>query len=411
MHSDNNKYSLLENEISKENEPLFIDSGLSSVKQRIIESQTKMSDSHKNNKINKIYQSNYSFSDKTIGNEISRTKTESLEQELLSFDKKPSKKSSKKEKPIFLSHSDYYYCPESKTEKNLNQQIMKYLYENNLIYKKKPIKDKKVQNIFNINYNNYQIKGDKKEPLTESKILQIILDNNLEEKKNFKKDNKLDNNIGNKIICTDILDYNIQKYLEQMQKCNNFNAQINQINNIKIKNIYITNNDNINKYGKSRNKISNDKIYNLKTEKIINSNEKNNMNKISFNKNLFRYNSSSKNSISSCKNKSQNKKNKNIINQKINQNKNIKINEFNKNKLNRAKNNMTNNYQKILEIDSNIVNEKIICNTNKNNISNMSNISLQSIEDSKLMLLADDIISKDKNIEIFDTKNKTFNKK
>ena len=411
MHSDNNKYSLLENEISKENEPLFIDSGLSSVKQRIIESQTKLSDSHKNNKINKIYQSNYSFSDKTIGNEISRTKTESLEQELLSFDKKSNKKSNKKDKPIFLSHSDYYYCPESKTEKNLNQQIMKYLYENNLIYKKKPIKDKKVQNIFNINYNNYQIKGDKKEPLTESKILQIILDNNLEEKKNFKKDNKLDNNIGNKIICTDILDYNIQKYLEQMQKCNNFNAQINQINNIKIKNIYITNNDNINKYGKSRNKISNDKIYNLKTEKIINSNEKNNMNKISFNKNLFRYNSSSKNSISSCKNKSQNKKNKNIINQKINQNKNIKINEFNKNKLNRAKNNMTNNYQKILEIDSNIVNEKIICNTNKNNISNMSNISLQSIEDSKLMLLADDIISKDKNIEIFDTKNKTFNKK
>ena len=72
---------------------------------------------------------------------------------------------------------------------------------------------------------------------------------------------------------------------------------------------------------------------------------------------------------------------------------------------------MTNNYQKILEIDSNIVNEKITCNTNKNNISNMSNISLQSIEDSKLMLLADDIISKDKNIEIFDTKNKTFNKK
>ena len=28
----------------------------------------------------------------------------------------------KKDKPIYLSHSDYYYCPNSKTEKNLNDQ-------------------------------------------------------------------------------------------------------------------------------------------------------------------------------------------------------------------------------------------------------------------------------------------------
>ena len=121
---------MLDNESSKDNELLLNDSDLSSIKQRIREFETKMSGLPKDNKINKIYQSNYSFSDKTLGNEISRAKTESLEQELLSFVKKSDSKLNKKEKPIYLSHSDYYYCPESKTEKNLNDQIMKYLNEN-----------------------------------------------------------------------------------------------------------------------------------------------------------------------------------------------------------------------------------------------------------------------------------------
>ena len=74
---------------------------------------------------------------------------------------------------------------------------------------------------------------------------------------------------------------------------------------------------------------------------------------------------------------------------------------------------MNNKFQNKFKIDSNIVNEKIICNTNKNNInnvSNLSNISLQSIEDSKLMLLADDIISRDKSIDIFNSQNKILNK-
>ena len=75
---------------------------------------------------------------------------------------------------------------------------------------------------------------------------------------------------------------------------------------------------------------------------------------------------------------------------------------------------MNNKFPNKFKIDSNIVNEEIICNTNKNNInnvSNLSNISLQSIEDSKLMLLADDIISKDKNIDIFNSKKRIINKK
>ena len=117
MHYENKKYNMLENESSKDNELLLNDSDLSSIKQKIRELETKMSGLPKDNKINKIYQSNYSFSDKTLGNEISRAKTESLEQELLSFVKKPDNKLNKKEKPIYLSHSDYYYCPELKTKK------------------------------------------------------------------------------------------------------------------------------------------------------------------------------------------------------------------------------------------------------------------------------------------------------
>ena len=84
MHYENKNYNMLENESSKDNELLLNDSDLSSIKQKIRELETKMSGLPKDNKINKIYQSNYSFSDKTLGNEISRAKTESLEQELLS---------------------------------------------------------------------------------------------------------------------------------------------------------------------------------------------------------------------------------------------------------------------------------------------------------------------------------------
>ena len=58
---------------------------------------------------------------------------------------------------------------------------------------------------------------------------------------------------------------------------------------------------------------------------------------------------------------------------------------------------MENKYQ----IDSNIINEKIICKdkNNKKNKSNLSTISLQSINDSKLMLIAGDMISKNEEID------------
>ena len=63
-----------------------------------------------------------------------------------------------------------------------------------------------------------------------------------------------------------------------------------------------------------------------------------------------------------------------------------------------GKNILKNNRNNEYEIDSNIVNEKIIGKTknmNKKEISNLETISLQSLNDSKLMLIADDLIKKE----------------
>ena len=56
------------------------------------------------------------------------------------------------------------------------------------------------------------------------------------------------------------------------------------------------------------------------------------------------------------------------------------------------------------EISSNIINEEIICkNENNNNkkISDLSTVSLQSINDSKLLVLAEDLIQKDGDFDKF----------
>ena len=63
-----------------------------------------------------------------------------------------------------------------------------------------------------------------------------------------------------------------------------------------------------------------------------------------------------------------------------------------------GKNILKNNKNNEYEIDSNIVNEKTIGKTknmNKKEISNLETISLQSLDDSKLMLIADDLIKKE----------------
>ena len=413
MQNDNNDFNKIDNNNLKDHDLLLMSSDLSSGKKIILETQNKINNSNKDNKINQIFKSNYSLSDKTLGNEYSKPHFDFLEEELLSIDKKSNNKIRKKEKPVYLSHSDYYYCLESKTEKNLNAQIIKYFQENNLNYKKKSLKPKKASNILNFNNNNLEINGNTKENLKVSNSFQIILENKI-----LNNDNKSNNN--EQILYTDILNYNIEKYLEQMKKCNNFNAQINQINNIKIKNIFITNKENINKHEKIKhNKKTKENFNNLKTEKLINHKDKIYRNKIPFNENLFCIHTK-KSSFSKNKLNKKNGKNSNIF--KIKQNKNNSKSKTNKKnpaldynyKSKEKQNNIKKEMKQKFEINYNNIKEKRICEKkqdNKENISKLSNISLQSMNDSKLMLLADDIISKEEDYDKYDLNNNYFKNK
>ena len=399
MKYDNNSYKVLKTEISKEDDDFLLMNFNTSSGQNINTQTRNKNTSLSDNEIQKIFQSNYSFSEKTIGNEISKTHFESIEEELLEKDKILSKIFNKKDKPIYLSHSDYYYCPESKTEKNLNDQIMKYLYENNLILKKNQKKAKSISNIFYIINNNFDTNYKKKNLFTESKILQNINDNKENQIKKPKIDSEL--KINNNNIATSPANNNKNQYVEKMKRHKKLNTQINQINNIKIKNIFITNNDNINN-DKKRNVFnkSKEKLYGLKNSKIYNSKEKSCKNIISFNNKLFGYNQTSNNKKKinkvcvgdkKIKNSTIKTNNNKIQNKSFDYKRNINIKK-NNNRIN--KNNKNRNY----EISSNIVNEKIICkneNKTQKNKSNLSTVSLQSINDSKLFVLAEDLIKKD----------------
>ncbi len=77
---------------------------------------------------------NYSFSNKASGNDLSKIHFETIANGTLDLEKKFNKKIPiKKDVPIYINHSDYFYCPNSMKEKNLNIQILKYLTKNNLI--------------------------------------------------------------------------------------------------------------------------------------------------------------------------------------------------------------------------------------------------------------------------------------
>jgi len=402
MKYDSNSYKVLKTEASKEDDDLLlINFNISSGHHTNIQTRNN-NNSLSDNDIQKIFKSNYSFSEKTIGNEISKTHFESIEEELLTKDKILNKILNKKDKPIYLSHSDYYYCPNSKTEKNLNDQIMKYLYENNLITKKNQKKAKNISNIFYIINNNFDANYKKKYLFTESKILQNINDNKENQIKEPKVDYKLKINDNNS-AASPTNNYK-NEYIEKMKRRKKLNKQINQINNIKIKNIYITNNENINNHKKGNffNK-SKEKLYGLKNSKIFNSKEKLGKNKISFNNKLFCYNQTSNNQNkinkeSQGKEKMKNNKmktnNNKIKNKSFDYKRNIYTKESNKG-INKNRN---------YEISSNIVNEEIICkNENNNNkkISDLSTVSLQSINDSKLLVLAEDLIKKDGDFDKF----------
>ncbi len=115
---------------------------------------------------------NGSFSNILNGNEQSKKYfLESLEKETKDLDKNFNKQNYfKNEVPIYVNYSDYYYCPDSKKEQNLNIQIMKYLYENHLIE--------------NFSYNKNNKNNNKK------KLLLIDINKNKKTNENNKENNK-----------------------------------------------------------------------------------------------------------------------------------------------------------------------------------------------------------------------------
>ena len=344
--------------------------------------------------------SNYSFSNS--GNELSKKNFETLEKNTIDIEEEISKKKIIKDVPIYINYSDYYYCPDSIKEKNLNVQIMKYLYENNLIAN--PKKD-----IFN-NKKNKKIKKNKSFNLEKKPI---ILKNDDNPIINIKyKNSKAIHNDNGKVIDTQKSNSNIQNYINENKKY--------KINNIEIKyinNLYKTNNNIFSI--KTRNNIDKpkEKFYSFRTGKTIDANNV----KTSSNKNFFDDSSSSNKKkvyFKKIKNKSgkslipfDTKKYNKKLKSKINNNYGIKekidkenIKDYKEDK--KAK-------KSIFEISSNVVNEQFIdekVNKNKiNDSSDLMRISLQSINDSKMMELADNYIPKDEEFEklkAFDLINK-----
>jgi len=386
-----NDNKIIGNESSKENDLSLINYDLLSGQKSNFKTRNEASNSLSDNNIKKFFQSNYSFSDKTIENEFSKKIFESIQEELIPKNGKSNKCINKKERQVCLNHSDYFYCPESKTEKNLNDQINKYLKENNLEIKRKSKKSKNIINNFNIN-NIFEIIKNQNNYTNESKIL----DNNIYDNIIKLKDKK--GIYIEPVSEKETISHCLQQYLEQMKKYKNYNAPINQINNIKIKNIYISNNEkDINTFDKNKCLEKETKNYhNIKTEQLNNSKKKINNHKKSFNCNPNNKYFSSKCNINNKENYFIAKKNK--ANNKSNYNMTNKKKSFSNIETFDGKNILKNNKNNEYEIDSNIVNEKIIGKTknmNKKEISNLETISLQSLNDSKLMLIADDLIKKE----------------
>ena len=315
---------------------------------------------------------------KTIKNEISKTHINSLEKELFPINKKL--KNKKKEIPIFFNHSDYYYYPESKMEKCLKDEIMKYLYENNLVNntknKKNQNKNYKRDKNNDIMNNKIENKKDKESSLKENKIIHDEIDNSYE-KINQKEENKISNEKINS-------NYTLKNYIDQMENKSTDNQfQINQINNINIENLYITKDNNINIINTSLNKqeeitkntetTKDDSYINIK----VNNKQKLTKYKFCFNNGMF-----------SCNKNNKKEKNKN---KSINSYKN-KINLIKK--INNPYSDKSNILRNFSEIESNI--KKSEKNKNKQNL---STISLQSINDSKLLILANELIPKDEEFD------------
>ena len=407
----------------KNNELIVINNNISSDKMSIINIRNKDSnlilESFNDTKIKnytkqklkntkKQYKSisNYSFSNKTSGNELSKIHFESLEKETLDFDEELNKNSIKKDIPIYINHSDYFYCPNSMKEKNLNIQIIKYLAQNNLIKNRENIvKMKKNCN------NNHKIKKDNSFKI--EKGINIQFDNN---PINFKIENDIIKDNNESIFLNAYnkgnYEYNKKRNLFSKEQKNNYNQdnfkqfENNKINNINIQYINnIKNNkkiytiEHINNIDKPK-----ENFYTFRTGKIIEDNKLIDNAKLSRNNNFISDSSSTPKKLIYDKIKRNKiKKKKNFIPISSNKKKIIKNNSKMNYKENKS-NYFINNYIKEeYKISSKVVNIKIIVD-NKNKRSNSCDISvitLQSINDSKILELADNFIPKDEELEKF----------
>ena len=426
-NNDNEKEKKINNNLS------LINNELSSGEKRIIKIQNQVNnliiDSLNNLKLkefpkekfknakNKYKQlSNYSFSNKESGNELSKKYFETLEKETIDLDRIFNHKLFTKDVPIYINHSDYFYCPNSMKEKNLNIQIMKYLYQNNLIkndkhinqnnLKKNKIHKMKKNNSFKLSNGIILKKNNTIFNLKESNSNTIIINNNESKFLNKSQKEKINNNISE----SDEINYDIKYYLKQIDN--------NKINNIKIKYINnIKNNNNIYTIEKQNNiDKPKENFYSFRTGKIINDNAINN-NKLS-SSNFYLSNSSSSNKklMSNQKIKKKSKKSKMIIPidfkkmnyQKSNNSQQKDLKE--KNIMNNCNNNNQQKSFKNVEISTKVVNEQIGKKKKNNDSSDISRISLQTMNDSKIFELAENIIPKDEELEKFKA-NEFMNKR
>ena len=426
-NNDNEKEKKINNNLS------LINNELSSGEKRIIKIQNQVNnliiDSLNNLKLkefpkekfknakNKYKQlSNYSFSNKESGNELSKKYFETLEKETIDLDRIFNHKLFTKDVPIYINHSDYFYCPNSMKEKNLNIQIMKYLYQNNLIkndkhinqnnLKKNKIHKMKKNNSFKLSNGIILKKNNTIFNLKESNSNTIIINNNESKFLNKSQKEKINNNISE----SDEINYDIKYYLKQIDN--------NKINNIKIKYINnIKNNNNIYTIEKQNNiDKPKENFYSFRTGKIINDYAINN-NKLS-SSNFYLSNSSSSNKklMSNQKIKKKSKKSKMIIPidfkkmnyQKSNNSQQKDLKE--KNIMNNCNNNNQQKSFKNVEISTKVVNEQIGKKKKNNDSSDISRISLQTMNDSKIFELAENIIPKDEELEKFKA-NEFMNKR
>ena len=196
---------------------------------------------------------------------------------------------------------------------------------------------------------------------------------------------------------------------------------MNQIENNKTSNIqikYIDNITNKNKIDKIEHINTMDKpkekFYTFRTGKIIGGNTNINVIKISSNKNFFSNSSSLHKKIIKEKIKKNKDKIKNrklipkYTNKKSNSKNKIKNYSKKINDINNKSNilNNKNNIKNSFEIISKVVNEQFIDKNIKNNSFELSIISLQSINDSKMFEMAEHIIPKEEELEKFKVNNK-----